>query len=70
MNIETGRLIEFGTPTGSFKTFEHWVTLSVLNYDFDVPVCFAAAESFSRNVWGRIGFLNQVLARLHPIYCS
>lgn len=61
LDIEAGRLIEIGTPTGSFKTFEHWITLSVLNYDFDVPACFAADEHFSRNVLGRIGFLNQVL---------
>ncbi len=65
LEIESGRLIEIGTPTGIFKTFEHWITLSVLNYDFEIPACFAADEYFNRNVLGRTGFLNQILLGLN-----
>ena len=65
LDIEAGRLIEISTAIGTFKTFQHWVMLSVLDYEFDVAMCFAADEHFSRNVLGRIGFLNQVLLGLN-----
>jgi predicted aspartyl protease len=60
LNIEAGRLVVVETATGVFKTFEHWVTLSCLDYDFDIPALFATDENYNRNVLGRIGFLNQV----------
>lgn len=65
LNIESGRPLEISTAIGPFQTFQHWVTLSALDYDFDVPVCFAVEEFFNRNVLGRIGFLNQVLLGLN-----
>ncbi len=65
LDIEAGKPVEFSTAIGAFKTFQHWVTLSVFDYDFDVPVCFATDENFNRNVLGRIGFLNQVLIGLN-----
>jgi hypothetical protein len=36
------------------------LTLETLGYSFDVTVFFAADESFTRNVLGRRGWLNQV----------
>jgi hypothetical protein len=35
-------------------------TLETLGYSFDVTVYFAADESFTRNVLGRHGWLDQV----------
>ncbi len=46
--------------TGSFLTYEHEVILSVLGFDFDVLVCFAADAQFQTNVLGRYGFLMQI----------
>ena len=60
LDIERGDVVYIGTATGSFKTYRHPVTLNVLDYDFDVRVCFAADEYFSRDVLGRHGFLDRV----------
>ena len=37
----------------------HALTLETLGYSFDVTVYFAAHESFTRNVLGRRGWLDQ-----------
>jgi hypothetical protein len=60
INIESGTPKRFGTATGSFLTYGHWITLSVFDSDFDVMVYFAADESFNRSVLGRHGFLDRV----------
>lgn len=65
LDIEAGILVEISTATGIFKTFQHWITLSIFDYDFDVAACFAADAHFSRNVLGRIGFLDQVILGLN-----
>ena len=65
LNIEDGELVRMGTVTGSFVTHRHFVTLSFLNFSYDAGICFAADESFSRNVLGRNWFLNQVLLGLN-----
>ncbi len=62
--IEDGYLVRISTATGMFTTFRHPVTLTVLGYCFDVGVCFAADESFQRNVLGRHGFLEQIVLGL------
>ena len=64
-DIEAGEPVRIGTATGSFLTFRHYVTLSVLDYEFDVGACFAADEHFNRNVLGRFGFLDRVLLGLN-----
>lgn len=45
---------------GSFDAYGHMVSLETLGYSFDVTVYFAAHESFTRNVLGRRGWLDQV----------
>lgn len=45
---------------GSFDAYGHTLTLETLGYSFDVTVYFAAHESFTRNVLGRRGWLDQV----------
>lgn len=45
------------TPTGSFLTYGHEVTLSALGFQFAVIVFFAADEWFNRDVLGRHGHI-------------
>lgn len=60
LDIESSYQIEIYTTTGSFVTFGHDVTLTVLDVSFDSLVYFAKDEDFTRDVLGRHGFLNQV----------
>ena len=66
VDMENGFRQEINTVTGSFTTFGHAVTVSVLGFDFEAVVYFAAAEGFSRNVLGRSGWLDRV--RLGIVY--
>jgi hypothetical protein len=58
--VETGSPLRFSTVVGSFDAYGHMLTLETLGYSFDVTVFFAADESFTRNVLGRRGWLNQM----------
>ena len=58
--IESGSPLRFSTVMGSFDAYGHMLTLETLGYSFDVTVYFAAHESFTRNVLGRRGWLDQV----------
>ena len=49
IEIENGLPKRIRTATGSFLTYEHEIALSVLDYDFDVLVCFAADAEFQTN---------------------
>jgi len=60
LNIESGHREMIGTPMGAFRAFGHPLTLSVLEFDFDITAYFAADESFNRNVLGRHGFLDRI----------
>ena len=60
LDIEDGLPKRIGTATGSFLTFEHGITMSILDFNFDVLACFAENEAFQTNVLGRYGFLMQV----------
>ncbi|MDX6405621.1 MAG: hypothetical protein QOH70_3076 [Blastocatellia bacterium] len=60
LDPETGTPLRLSTVTGSFEAYGHTVTLETLGYSFDVTVYFAAHESFTRNVLGRRGWLDQV----------
>jgi hypothetical protein len=66
LDVESGFRQEINTVTGTFTTFGHTVTVSVLGFDFETVVYFAAAESFNRNVLGRSGWLDRV--RLGIVY--
>src|SRR5690242_9936981 len=58
LDVETGLLIKIATVTGNFIAYGHFVTISVLDYQFDSFLYFAADESFTRNVLGRHGWLD------------
>jgi voltage-gated potassium channel Kch len=60
LSVESGMPLRFSTAMGSFDAYGHTVTLETLGYSFDVTVYFAAEESFTRNVLGRRGWLDQV----------
>lgn len=60
LEIEKGESGFIGTATGNFRAFLHPVTLSILDYDFDIYAYFAEDENFNRNVLGRLGFLDRV----------
>jgi len=52
--------LRFSTAMGSFDAYGHTVTVETLGYSFNVTVYFAAHESFTRNVLGRRGWLDQL----------
>jgi hypothetical protein len=60
LDVERGHHQLIGTATGSFAVYGHSVELSVLGFEFDAVVYFAAGNSFSRDVLGRHGWLNRV----------
>lgn len=64
LEIENGELVRISTATDFFTTYRHDVVLEVLDYEFDVRVCFAESEHFSRNVLGRHGFLDRIVLGL------
>jgi hypothetical protein len=65
IEIENGEPQRFGTPTGSFLTYGHWVTLTVENFQIDSYVFFAADENFTRNVLGRRGWLDRMIVGIN-----
>lgn len=65
LEIESGDPVKISTAIGSFQTFQHFVTLSVLDLEFNAKVCFVEDENFNRNVLGRLGFLDRVLLGLN-----
>jgi predicted aspartyl protease len=58
--VESGMPLRFSTAMGSFDAYGHTVALETLGYSFDVTVYFAAHETFTRNVLGKRGWLDQV----------
>jgi len=59
-DIESAMQQWVSTPTGSFLTYGHEVTLSALGFQLEVVVFFAVDEWFSRDVLGRHGWLQQL----------
>lgn len=60
LDIEGGEFHDFSTAVGNFSAFGHEVELLVLDIAVYSKVYFAAEEYFSRNVLGRIGWLDRV----------
>jgi hypothetical protein len=60
LSLESGAPLRFSTAMGSFDAYGHMLMLETLDYSFGVTVYFAAHESFTRNVLGRRGWLDQV----------
>jgi hypothetical protein len=61
IDIESGEELYFGTATGRFLTFGHELNLEVLGLELYTKVYFIAEKGISRNILGRLGFLNNVL---------
>lgn len=59
-DIETGILERFSTAIGNFPAYGHEASLSVLGIEITAMVFFAADERFTRNVLGRVGWLDRV----------
>jgi hypothetical protein len=60
LDIEKGTPQRVGTVTGSFLTYGHRVTLSVLGIAFDATVYFAKDAGFTRSVLGRQSCLDRL----------
>jgi hypothetical protein len=61
IDIEAGLRVEIGTVTGSFITYGHELSLSLLGYEFDAVVYFAEQHNFPRDVLGRHGLIERFL---------
>jgi hypothetical protein len=57
LNVESGRLQNFRTVTGSFAAYEHEVTIQTLGIEL---VFFAHDVDFARNFLGRAGWLDRL----------
>lgn len=57
IDVESGQYQKVRTQTGTFDTFGHTVNLSCLDWQFETMVYFAALKELSRNVVGRVGWL-------------
>jgi hypothetical protein len=64
LQIEDGTPASIGTATGVFRAYLHQVTITFLNFEFDVYVYFAEEENFKRNILGRVGFFDQIVLGL------
>jgi hypothetical protein len=60
LEIENGIERDFNTATGNFLAYGHELSLNVLGIETVSTVYFAENEYFSRNVLGRIGWLDRV----------
>jgi hypothetical protein len=60
LEIETGEPKTFSTATGSVAAFGHFVSLSVLDIEFESMVYFFADERINKNLLGRAGWLDRV----------
>jgi hypothetical protein len=57
IDVESGQYRKVNTATGSFDVYGHAVTLSCFDWEFESLVYFATLKDFSRNVVGRVGWL-------------
>jgi hypothetical protein len=60
LNVEAGEPKTFATATGRIEAFGHVVTLEVLDHKFESTVYFFADERISKNLLGRVGWLDRV----------
>lgn len=60
LNVESGTQSLVSTANSTFQAFGHWLTMTVLGFQFDVIVYFAADENIKRSVLGRRGFIDQL----------
>ena len=64
LELESGMRQRFGTATGSFYAYGFRVTLLTGEIELDSMVFFAEDESFTKNVLGRITWLDSLVLGL------
>jgi hypothetical protein len=70
IDVESGIEQRVETATGIFTAYGHDVTISVMDYEFDCTVFFAAQDSFARNVLGRVGWLDRIKLAIIDYDCK
>ncbi len=70
IDIESGIPQRVETATGIFTAYGHDVTISMMDYEFDSTVYFAAQDTFARNVLGRVGWLDRVKLAIIDYDCK
>ncbi len=65
LTIENGLSEKIRTANGSFVAFGHQVSMITEDFEFDSFVFFAQEDSFTKNVLGRIGWLDRVTIGLN-----
>ena len=60
IDIESVEPVTVSTITGNFIAFPHYVELTVFGIRTQTSVLFAADNTFTRNVLGRMGWLDRV----------
>lgn len=60
IDIESVDPVRISTVTGSFDAFPHWIQLEILGISTNSLVMFASDVAFTRNVLGRVGWLDRV----------
>lgn len=64
LDIESGMRQRFGTAAGGFYAYGFRVTLTTAEIELDSMVFFAEDESFTKNVLGRITWLDNLVLGL------
>lgn len=70
VEIESGIEQRVETVMGIFTAYGHDITISVLDYEFDCTAYFAAQHTFTRNVLGRVGWLDRVKLAIIDYDCK
>ena len=60
IEIESVEPVRISTVTGSFFAFPHWIEVEVSGIRTETLMLFAAEDTFTRNVLGRIGWFDRV----------
>lgn len=60
LDLASGTLTRFETPTGSFYCYGHELTVSVFDIEWQAVVYFAEHHAFRPSVVGRVGFLDRL----------
>lgn len=60
LDLTSGTPTQIETPTGSFYSYGHELTLSVFDLEWQAVVYFAEHDAFRISVVGRVGFLDRL----------
>lgn len=71
IEIERGIALDLETARGEqFRLYGHYVTIEVLDYEYDCMVYFAQDDGLRRNVLGRIGWLDHFRVGIIDYDCN